>query len=129
VLGLETTAPLRLTQMYWARAPALTQKLPARLKLGHVPANASTVPEKSDPGQVFLGLRSPKMSLPTPPCQHAPVEKSEGNGANTDENLVVVGDRPFDFLQVVGHRQASHIRVTKLPFIDSLERQRCDRIR
>src|SRR6202011_4503698 len=73
LLGLETTAPSRLTQMYWARAPALTPKTssPGTNSVTFTPT-ASTVPEKSDPGIVFLGLRSPKMSLPKPPCSMPP---------------------------------------------------------
>src|SRR5205823_13345807 len=71
--GFETFAPLDLTQMYSARQPALTPKT-SSLGLNSVTflPTASTVPEKSDPGMVFFGLRSPKMSLPIPPSSMPP---------------------------------------------------------
>src|ERR1700680_4988154 len=83
LLGLETTAPSRLTQMYWARAPALTPKTssPGLNSATFLPT-ASTIPEKSDPGQVFLGFTKSEDEPTDTALQHASIEKSERNGAN-----------------------------------------------
>src|SRR5207248_5647268 len=72
----------------------------ARLKLGHVPANrfnrSGEVRSRASVSRLTKSEDEPADTA----LQHAPVEKSEGNGANTNENLVVVGDRPFDFLKL-----------------------------
>src|ERR1700730_3241159 len=65
----------------------------ARLKLGHVHANGFNRSGKVRSRDSVSRFTKSEDEPAETALQHAPVEKSEGNGANTDENLVVVGDR------------------------------------
>src|SRR5207253_1418984 len=71
----------------------------AWLELGHVPADRFNCSgEVRSRGGVFRLTKSKDEPADTA-FQHAAVEKSEGNGANPDENLVVVWNRLFDLFK------------------------------
>src|SRR5436853_272879 len=73
-----------------------SQDFISRLELAHVPADRSNCTGKvRSRAGVFRLTKSKDKSADTA-SQHATVEKSEGNRANADENLVVVRNRLFD---------------------------------
>src|SRR6202011_1149415 len=87
------------TDVFGESSRSYAEDFIARLELGHVPADHfhSSGEVRSRAG-VFRFTKS-KDEPADSASQHATIEKSEGNGANADENLVVVRNRLFDVLK------------------------------
>src|SRR5207237_5938798 len=71
----------------------------ARLELGDVPADRFNRSGEVRSRRCVFRLTKSKDKSADTTSQHAAVVKSEGNGANPDENLVVVRNRLFDLFK------------------------------
>src|SRR5207248_10167819 len=87
------------TNVFGESACPYTKDFVARLELGHVPANRFNRSGKVRSRAGVFRLTKSKDEPADTAFQHATVEKSEGNRANADENLVVVRNWLFDLFK------------------------------
>src|SRR5207237_3874768 len=86
------------TDVFGESACSDTEDFIARLELGHVPADRFNRSREVRSRSCVFRLTKAKDKSADTALQHATVEKSEGNRANPNENLVVVRNRLFDLL-------------------------------
>src|SRR5262249_13038666 len=89
----------RDTNVFGERACSYTEYFIALLELGHVPADHFNCSgEVRSRARIFWLTKSKDESADTA-FQHATVDKSEGNRANANDNLIVFRNRLFGLFE------------------------------